>query len=415
MKQGCVFALLCLSILVLLSGCQTNNQNFSEAYSFETDHQIDHDAIAEAKDGYYFLKETSRGSYLYCFDQQNIDPIPLCDKPNCLHDKETNPEKLYDCNAYMADASQVFYNDGYLYILARGQADGTSISGVYLRKLSPQGTFIENAYRFPTYPNSVALHRGNLFYSSNEYIPQDSGKSAGTCSLIQVALNEKKEKLLYSTDLESGNIATITAVGKRLFFIVSGYEDKSAGQVKTIQKNYCMDLESEAISSIDSKTGEAVMGTPAVLPDAIYYSYWYYDYDDERNRTVYQNNFDGTEEKAVFSSPSVCDRLCWDGSYFYFDNWPTIGIPGHESEVRTIWVYDKDFQPILSFNLSNINGKDYSIPSIGSFLNVSNDFLFFLIQDDAGEKNQTTLIYVNKDEIKNGTVQLNQVILDESS
>ena len=67
MKQGCVFALLCLSILVLLSGCQTNNQNFSEAYSFETDHQIDHDAIAEAKDGYYFFKRNVKRELFVLF------------------------------------------------------------------------------------------------------------------------------------------------------------------------------------------------------------------------------------------------------------------------------------------------------------------------------------------------------------
>ena len=408
MKSTSLLCYLFIFIL-LLSGCQPKQQNFSDACSLETDHQMDHPDVAETQKGYFFLKGTSYGAYLYYCDKQKIEPIPLCDKPNCLHSTEFQSEKWYDCNAYMGDAYRVFYNDGYIYILARGQADGTGTSGYYLRKLSAQGAFLENVYQFPAYPESIVLHRGSLFYSYSGYVSQDAGQTAGSHSLIQVVLNENIERVLYVSQLEGGGIAPIMTVGKRLFFNVNGYEDKSAEQAKTITKNYYLDLETETITQIQTRTGEAVMNKPVVLSNTMYYSYWYYDYFDERNQTIYKNNLEGTAEETVFTAPTTCDRLSWDREYFYFDNWPIVGLPDHKDEVRTIRVYDQDFHLVTSFDLSNIDGEDYSLSTQDALLNVTEDHLLLFVKNTSIENEQMILLYVNKAELKNGTVTVQKV------
>ena len=45
--------------------------------------------ITASKEGYYFIN----GLYLYYCDFNTMNPIVLCNKPNCLHDKEVDETK----------------------------------------------------------------------------------------------------------------------------------------------------------------------------------------------------------------------------------------------------------------------------------------------------------------------------------
>lgn len=60
--------------------------------------------IARAKDTMYF----KIGSYIYQMDEQTEILMPLCNKPNCLHDKETNDERIEECYAYFIEKTKSF-------------------------------------------------------------------------------------------------------------------------------------------------------------------------------------------------------------------------------------------------------------------------------------------------------------------
>ncbi len=48
------------------------------------------------------------GYYLYYVDKETMEYTPLCNKPNCLHQKETDPMKVTNCNA-MVRTGKLFY------------------------------------------------------------------------------------------------------------------------------------------------------------------------------------------------------------------------------------------------------------------------------------------------------------------
>ena len=77
-------------------GC-SDNKNLGNEYIEGKDAQYmfmgsqDQNYIAMAENGYYFLN----GIYIYYCDFNTMESVVLCNKPNCLHDKELDETKKY--------------------------------------------------------------------------------------------------------------------------------------------------------------------------------------------------------------------------------------------------------------------------------------------------------------------------------
>lgn len=131
-------------------------------------------AFVETENGYC----TRIGDYIYFCSFENEVMLPLCGRPDCLHDKETDPEKQKECTAYVPFGTfgeQLVYYDGKLYA-NMGEAEKEKLSqemvfGDRLAMLDTDGSSktewdvtLEESYGF-------VMHRGSVYYTSQQTDP----------------------------------------------------------------------------------------------------------------------------------------------------------------------------------------------------------------------------------------------------
>src|SRR5699024_5721988 len=97
-----ILLILCMLVLFLTACGSDQAEVESEEFNLETDFQSEYydwttepHPIVEVENGYYMLV----GYYLYYVDKETMEYTPLCNKPNCLHQEETDQMKVMDCNA----------------------------------------------------------------------------------------------------------------------------------------------------------------------------------------------------------------------------------------------------------------------------------------------------------------------------
>ena len=104
--------ILCLNMLI---GC-TNNEvlkssTYDKSYNDATDFNVSAISwmqspcsIAEAPNGFYFIYRY----FLYYYDLSTMKLISLCDKVNCNHYKETDPERVPECDSFIGNVPKPF-------------------------------------------------------------------------------------------------------------------------------------------------------------------------------------------------------------------------------------------------------------------------------------------------------------------
>ena len=129
-----LIVLLILPIL-LLSGCNSSppEEDLGDTYHMGTDQQYyfytNYGLMCESEDSYYWLGTTS-GLHLCMKDKKTGETTIMCNKPNCLHDKEQDPNRKMECNAYFPGCERMAYYQGKLYIHAtihEGTGDRKSV------------------------------------------------------------------------------------------------------------------------------------------------------------------------------------------------------------------------------------------------------------------------------------------------
>lgn len=226
-KKNLFIAVLLLLVTILISSCGFEKKDFSNNYNPETDSnytyipQGERAAIAETKDGYYFLA----GSYLYYVDKNSRKPVILCNKPNCLHNNETDQEKTLNCNAFFIGINiSVAYNNSHSYVSSNQiTAEGTTAC---LYELSPDGTKRKIITDFGKFePTSIVFHRGYAYYVSASY--NTSGTSIYAVKRVSINKVKAKPENLYEGTLDNGNIQDLLCYGNNLYFKEYG---KKAGE-----------------------------------------------------------------------------------------------------------------------------------------------------------------------------------------
>lgn len=109
--------------------------------------------------------------YVYICDFEQGRLIPLCNRPNCLHNRETDETKKEDCAAYVGLANTnegLQYYEGNLYANSSYHEWGENSDelGDALYKLTLDGSSKEILdYKFQDLYN-FRIHRGNIYYTS---------------------------------------------------------------------------------------------------------------------------------------------------------------------------------------------------------------------------------------------------------
>ena len=129
--------------------------------------------IAETESHYYFVFSDGY-SFLRSKNKISGEIIPVCNKVDCLHDREESWERKEACNAYLGGtlSGTLQYYGGHLYILHEGTDLFTgNIQKRVVREIQTDGSGYDDILELDgKLTNRMVMHRGYLFIPSTDYM-----------------------------------------------------------------------------------------------------------------------------------------------------------------------------------------------------------------------------------------------------
>lgn len=222
--------------------------DYSDKYIENQDYQymyadgFGHSSFQKSKNGYY----TAVNNFIFYIDGDTMKTTPLCNKSNCLHDKETDEEKLKECNAYVPDYvsysqnSIQLYNNK-IYFLQLDSADTAEDVDKYLF----YEMNIDNGSRRLIFTYSEgnvyfwAVHRGYIYFKGDNYASAgDSGElearsGTGFNKLFKLKLGENSPEVVYDFENTDGIYKmqlsnSFILYGNHIYIGYSGYKNEEA-------------------------------------------------------------------------------------------------------------------------------------------------------------------------------------------
>ncbi len=374
-----ILIILCILVLCLTACGSDKVAVESEEFNLETDFQseyydlnLDAHPMVEVEDGYYIIV----GYYLYYVDKETMEYTPLCNKPNCLHQKETDQMKVMDCNAmvrldYLMCTSLNYYQQ-HLYIAAielLTDENGMPERKYVMDKISLDGGEREIIHEFENPVDTAIVHRGYIYYSSN-FSQIGSDKKT---SVYRVPIEGGAEELVYSAEKDN-QISYLRVIGTNLSF--TEYDEECEDQV--CQYN----LMNGEVKKISFESGIDVVGD-RIANGRIYYRTLkqYQDYN------TWSTNLDGSDAREEdFISQYQ------DDSYYYETN----------PEDKTQTVYEWETQKKVTEFSQLVRG--------GSFFAGKEKLFWYGLNDDGGTK----VSYIDREDISKGDKAV-KVLMDFSS
>ena len=222
--------------------------DYSDKYIENQDYQymyadgFGHSSFQKSDNGYY----AAVNNFIFYIDGKTMNATPLCNKSNCLHDRETDEEKLKECNAYLPDYAEYTRNsiqlyNSKIYFLQLDSADSAEDVDKYLfyemdtesgsRKLLL--TYTDGKVKF------WAVHRGYIYFKADNYISSDdSGElkaqnGTGFNKMFRLKLGESSPEVIYVFEKTDGiyNLQlsnSFTVYGNHIYIGYSGYKNEEA-------------------------------------------------------------------------------------------------------------------------------------------------------------------------------------------
>lgn len=280
-----------VSIFILM-GCNKTQEELGDSYREGQDQQFMFcnkglPSITRTEKGYYFFS----GEYLYYADFESMEPIIMCNKPNCLHNDETDIEKRIGCNALFVNRNFLTYYDGYLYTTADGYK--SQPHKMELVKVSLDGTSRKKVFEFDTDPRAITIHRGKLYYSSTVF--DKEGKAVYGLQEIDLERWNAQPRILYTGDLSGGSIQNIMCYGNHVYFTEITI-NKEVQILRAMHYDTVQDETTRLFTEDDDLYPQAL----SIINGEIYYIIFNGDYYDHSNRTVYKADLDGSNNYPCF-------------------------------------------------------------------------------------------------------------------
>lgn len=321
-------------------------------------------------------------NYIYFIEDGTKEAVPLCNKVDCLHDKETEENKKKQCNAYMeaflmeVDPINIAYNDGYVYYI--DQLSDELYGKQVLYRLSEDGSQKEKIYEWENPEVQCwCLHRDVLYYVNVAYALPDgeNADSANVYSLKKLELNcfLKKPKDIYSGDeqLNIYSVGYLKAYGNYVYFRVYGNtaEDESLlteenAHMYVYNEMIVYDIINEnyyELDLMDNERNEEASLVTFYNDRLIISSYSKDDNSDLAN--IYIADLDGKNQEILWKDIQASTRIHSDGKYLYTSN--AVRIMNGKDELPVVLnVYNKEFEMTDTFSFpwfywGQIGASDY--------------------------------------------------------
>lgn len=165
-------------------------------------------AAASAENGVYFIL----GDFLWFWDAQSGQTVPLCHKPECRHNKLPE-EEMWKCGAYLRYNCEqhpfLQYYQGSLYCITEFAHEGEKVSmsdETYLTRISPDGVHREQLCPIDlgSEMSTELIHRGYLYLGVRVEAADAEGVKKTVFELRRVsmdALDKEPETLLQTNQL----------------------------------------------------------------------------------------------------------------------------------------------------------------------------------------------------------------------
>lgn len=376
MKKNCKLLLLTAVLMVLFTAC--GKEILPDTYIEGQDYQymqtggfVNAATIQKGENGVYYA---AAGNYIYYMDETSGTLLPLCNKADCLHDKETDSEKISSCNAYNRNPQLILclnYYDGNLYYLEN------CFAGLYpcaLYRISADGSQKELVYQWEegVFIDKWMIHRGVLYYT--DYVltlveDPDTGEEEMwqlyTFSELPLTGTFKKPSVLYSQkeDLPGYTVNGFgfpRAYGNYVYLNVYAFEDVD---VEITEENrYEYQLYKEYVFNINTKemTELTIEGIENYQQAQNSGMFWddrviFYVFDKREGyltpADVYIADLDGSNVEIFMEDVPQGYILLTDGKYLYKTNDNMVSM-GYEEGPKTYWVYDGNLELVDWYTIS---------------------------------------------------------------
>ena len=220
----CITLLLAMALLSGCGGREVTVPGFviGEDWQYQyMDEFPQNQKLAEDEDGaVYFMS----GSYLFRYDPANGTTLPLCNRPNCLHNAETDADRRESCHAYLPLASSVEKSGGGVgycrgEIIVYYPEKGTKEGAVRVDAITRDGGARRMVRHLANAPESFAVHRGKAYFSYFYYDEEGQNHTeVGSFSLSGGGV-----EVIYEAPLQahSGPIL-LFPIGNSVYFTFSG-------------------------------------------------------------------------------------------------------------------------------------------------------------------------------------------------
>lgn len=377
-------------LVLLLTGCVSEqtvveNTEFNPETDFQSEYYdwtMETHPIVEVEDGYYMLV----GYYLYYVDKETMEYTPLCNKPNCLHQEETDQMKVLDCNAMFWIQPTMYsvlnYYEGYLYIptVEMGEDENQLPEMKYvMNRVSPDGETREVIHEFEKPVGMAIVHRGYIYYSSSAEAL--GSESAG---IYRISVDGGTEETLYTAESSKSQLIYLQMINNELVF--SEYQDENKNLL------WCYNPTKKEVEQVTLGKEENI-GRVKATNERIYYVVI-----NEEDWHIESTKLDGSDwKKEEFLSQKE------DNDYYYF----------YDDENKQI-VYDLETQEkITEFSLQTARDSFYPGRE-RSFWYSWNDqggiTVSYIDRNDIpkGDKAMKVLMDFSKDETRPGVVTVTQ-------
>ena len=347
-----LIAMLLLPIL-LLAGCNSSppEEDLGDTYHMGTDYQYNFTSayghMCESEDSYYCLQSNG---YLYMKDKKTGETAIMCNKPDCLHDKEEDYSRQMECNAYFPICNSISYSQGKMYVhsLVSGEKLGEDYCVIY--ELDTTGSTRKEIFRSKQHLGTMIAHRGYLYMTfsdffyllESEYKDHPELNEGCKCEVVRIPLDNPSQEpeIIWKETERPCQINAMFAYGNRVYMTVTS-EKVPGFQVYNIQNKSVHVPEISIYGFSIPVVGNHLVGATDGLPP---------------DKKVYQTDMDGNVEKEL-DLPSMGTMFC-NGTYLVSDNDMGISIGQAEPKDRAIRIYDMEYQFIREIIL----GEDAVTP-----------------------------------------------------
>ena len=281
-------------------------------YSYVTDHDYWKNIQSDGK-GQYLMQE----NFIYYYNTAKKTLVPLCSKPNCLHDKETDNDKRAECNAFCdkfnMELSYLQYYDGYVYyVLSNFMRSALPTKSCTLYRVKKDGSKKDAVFTTSNEEEVFhwLIHRGVFYYE----VPgkQQNGTDVYDVSTIKAValsshMSDKNGKVIFATapKYAATNFSQLLAYRNYLCFEVTLVEhhDETEESPHIDCKQYLYNIETETMEEIPVPEGYSkttLINRVTFLKDKLILQLFDTAHNDDKTYPLplYSINYDLTDEKV---------------------------------------------------------------------------------------------------------------------